>query len=54
MSGQANQSGGLANVEIGKMEYKYRMFGQTNFGCTGDQLRMAHFALAMEFEKLRY
>ncbi len=39
---------------IDKVELKYRMFGQTNFGCTGDQLVLAHFGLAMNFEKLRY
>jgi hypothetical protein len=39
---------------IERVALKYRMFGQTNFGATGDQLAMIHFGLAMEFEELRY
>ena len=40
--------------KIDNVELKYRLFGQTNFGCTGDQLLLIHFGLVMEFEELRY
>lgn len=36
------------------VEIRYRMFGNTNFGATGDQLLLCHFALALEYEQLRY
>ena len=36
------------------IERKFRAFGHTNFGATGDSILLAHFALAMEFEKVKY